>query len=238
VGNKQCILITGASRGLGYHLHQLYAERGWTTFPLVRRESAAAGLRDAWGERCHPIVADVSNDECMPKITEVLYRHTQHLNVVVNNAGIGGRTYTISDITAGEVLDLLQAHCLGAICCTQAVLPLLQAAKHAKIVNVTSRLGSMTKNAAGGFSDGQFSYSYRIAKAAQNMFTLCLEQELAKNGIAVYSVHPGRLLTGMAADDADTPPAVAASRFVSWLEAADDRASAHCISLEDGEVPW
>ncbi|MFQ5755453.1 MAG: SDR family NAD(P)-dependent oxidoreductase, partial [Acidiferrobacterales bacterium] len=110
--------------------------------------------------------------------------------------------------------------------------------KHAKIVNVTSRLGSMTKNAAGDFSNGQFSYSYRIAKAAQNMFTLCLAQELAKDEIAVYSVHPGRLLTGMAADDADTPPAVAASRFVSWLEAADDSASPHCISLEDGEVPW
>ncbi|MFQ5757141.1 MAG: SDR family NAD(P)-dependent oxidoreductase, partial [Acidiferrobacterales bacterium] len=149
MANIQCVLITGASRGLGYHLHQLYAERGWTTFPLVRRESAAAGLRDAWAGRCHPIVTDVSNDECMPKITEVLYRHTQHLDVLVNNAGIGGKNYTINDITAGEALDLLQAHCLGAIRCTQAVLPLLRAAKHAKIMNVTSRLGSMTKNAAG-----------------------------------------------------------------------------------------
>ncbi len=235
VDNK-CILITGASRGLGYQLHQVYAESGWTTFPLVRRESAAATLCDTWPDRCYPIVADVSSDDCMPKITEVLYKHTQCLDVLVNNAGIRGRTYAVNDVTSAEVLELLQAHCLGAIRCTQAALPLLRSARHAKIVNITSRLGSMTRNTAGEFSGGRFSYSYRIAKVAQNMFTLCLAQELAEEGIAVYGVHPGRLLTGMAADDANTPPEVAARRFASWLEHASD--TGRCVDLEDGQIPW
>ncbi|MFQ5995919.1 MAG: SDR family NAD(P)-dependent oxidoreductase [Acidiferrobacterales bacterium] len=232
------VLITGASRGLGVELVKIFVEKGWMTFALVRQHSVASDLRDTWPRQCHPIVADVAADDCMEKVAQVVRKHTDQLDVLINNAGVNGRTYTVDDVTPEEVIELLQVHCLGAIRCTKAVLPQLRAATNAKVVNISSRLGSMSKSAAGDFSGRRISYSYRIAKAAQNMFTLCLGQELAKQGILVYAAHPGKLLTSMATEEADTDASVAAARLASWLEAADSRSVGHFISLEGGRLTW
>lgn len=234
---KRSVLITGASRGLGYELHRLYLENGWITFPLVRQKSIATTL-DRQSYRCYPIVADLAFDGCSSKIAQVVSQRIGHLDLLINNAGFSGSINVMSDVTPKEVLDLLQVHCLGVIRCTRAVLPLLRASGTAKIVNVTSRLGSMSRNASGEFAGQPFSYSYRIAKAAQNMFTLCLGEELIKEGIAVYGVHPGQLLTASAPPDADTYADVAAQRLVSWIENADETMVGHCVDLENEEMPW
>lgn len=238
MADTNTVLITGASRGLGHELNKLYAEKGWLTFPLVRQQSVASTLHEQWRSQCCPIVADVTDDKCATRITDVVAHRTDHLDLLINNAGVNASARTIDDVTPEEVLELLQVHCLGVIRCTKAVLPLLRKAPKAKIVNVTSRLGSMASNAAGRFTELPASYSYRIAKAAQNMLTLCLGQELVKEGIAVCAVHPGRLLTALAAPDADTAADVAAQRLVSWIEHMDDTVLDHCIDLSNGEIPW
>lgn len=235
---RPSVLITGASRGLGYELNRLYLERGWVTFPLVRDSSIATDLEQQSPGRCHPIVADLARDEALVKIARSVSQRVGRLDLLINNAGIRGRSYTVDEVWPAEVLELLQVHCLGVIRCTKAVLPLLRAAERATVVNITSRLGSMTRNATSEFAGQGFSYSYRIAKAAQNMFTLCLGHELLMEGIAVYSVHPGRLLTTLAADDADTQPAVAAARLVKWIDRADESLVGRCIDLENGEIAW
>lgn len=232
------VLITGASRGLGHELNKRYLEQGWLTFPLVRQESVASALREGCAGQCCPIVADVTTDECVAKIATVVANHSDSLDVLINNAGINARARSIDDVTPQEVLDLLQVHCLGVIRCTKATLPLLRNAPRGKIINITSRLGSMSKNASGQFARLSPSYSYRIAKVAQNMFTLCLGHELMKEGIAVCAVHPGRLLTELAAPDADTPADLAAQRLVSWIEQMDESVLDHCVDLGNGEVPW
>ena len=69
---------------------------------------------------------------------------------------------------------------------------------HPRIINVSSRLGSLHKM-ANRVSARHFSYSYRIAKAAQNMLTLCLQQEFENKGISVTAIHPGKLKTDIGA---------------------------------------
>jgi NAD(P)-dependent dehydrogenase (short-subunit alcohol dehydrogenase family) len=104
------------------------------------------------------------------------------------------------------------------------------------VVNVSSRFGSIAQ--AGG---GQFRgiYSYSIAKCAQNMLTVCLDQELRKEGIRVFAVHPGRLKTGAAAVDADTEPRVAAVKFAEWVESVERNADCVLYDLMGGGViPW
>ena len=68
-----------------------------------------------------------------------------------------------------------------------------------RVNNISSRLGSLHKMANKEFPQGEFSYSYRIAKAAQNMLTLCLQQEFADKGIRVTAIHPGKLKTDIGA---------------------------------------
>ncbi len=235
---SRSVLITGASRGLGQALCHEYLRRGWRVFPLVRAASAAAGLVQAAPARCHAIVADVRHDDVGARIAAALSATTEHLDVLINNAGVSGRARHIEHVNAEELLELLQVHCLGAIRCTRAALPWLRAANGAKIVNMSSRLASLARNASGEFAGGDYSYEYRIAKTAQNMFTLCLAQELAPQGIAVYAVHPGALRTAMATPAADTDPADAAARLIDWLETADASTTGQFIDLGKGTMPW
>jgi NAD(P)-dependent dehydrogenase (short-subunit alcohol dehydrogenase family) len=232
------VLITGAGRGLGLELQRLYALRGWTTFPLVRKPSVAERFTAQWPQRCYPIVTDLTQDRAATAIRQVLEAHGEHLDVLINNAGHAGRSWRFDDLTVDELHTMLQVHCLGVVRATQAAIGHLRRAEHGKVVNITSRLGSATRNAAGEFAGKPFTYSYRMAKAAQNMFTLCLSQELSAESIWVYGIHPGRLLTDSGSYDADTPPDVAAKNIADWIEAAGEAQTGRCFQPPNGELPW
>ena len=233
-----CVLITGASRGLGHSLARAYLSRGWTVFPLVRDRRLAAEWRERDPQRCHPLVADLSTDACEQAIRQTVCAHTDRLDLLFNNAGIAGDATAIADVTADEVLALLQVHCLGALRTTRAVLPLLCGTPRAWVIDVSSRLASITRNSAGEFDSGGFSYSYRIAKAAQNMLTVCLAREHTADGPYSVALHPGRLQTAMATPDADTPPQVAAGRIADRVAALTPADNGRFFGMDEGEMPW
>jgi NAD(P)-dependent dehydrogenase (short-subunit alcohol dehydrogenase family) len=237
-GGMRRVLITGASRGLGEGLVACYHARGWETLALVRTEADAAALRQGW-PGCHAIVADVGRDDAVAIIAAAVQAHGQRLDLLINNAGNVARGLRIDDVVAGDVTALLEVHCVGALRCVQAALPGLRATSGAKIVNVTSRLGSMGRYATGEFAHLKVSYAYRIAKAAQNMLTLCLGQDPSLQGIAVYGLHPGKVATAIAAPDAVLSPRAAADRMADWIDAADATMSGRCFDLDlEAELAW
>jgi NAD(P)-dependent dehydrogenase (short-subunit alcohol dehydrogenase family) len=228
------VLITGASRGFGRELADVYARRGWTVFPLVRDPLVAK----AWGgsERCHPICADVGAPGVEGAICAALANHNGGLNLLVNNAGDVRKLRWLPETAAEDVQELFRVHCVGALRCTRAALPFLKRAPMPMVVNITSRFGSIARCANGEFRG---LYSYSIAKCAQNMLTVCLDRELRQEGIRVWAVHPGRLMTEAAASDADVDPAVAAERLADWLNAVDRDADCFLYDLMGGGViPW
>ncbi len=133
---------------------------------------------------------------------------------------------------------MFDLHCTGVMRCTRAALPYLRRSQRALLLNVSSRLGSLKRNAGGYFGTGRFSYDYRIAKAAQNMLTLCLSAELAGSGVSVCALHPGRLKTETGADDADTSPGEAAERLLNFVRTATPEVNGRFFDLFDGEIPW
>ena len=78
---------------------------------------------------------------------------------------------------------------------TQALLPLLKNAKIndqcTKIINLSARVGSISDNKLGGW------YSYRLSKAAMNMFTKTLSIEVKRHNCMVLSLHPGTTETDL-----------------------------------------
>jgi NAD(P)-dependent dehydrogenase (short-subunit alcohol dehydrogenase family) len=210
-------VVTGAGRGLGFELCQVYLGQGWTVFPVIRAADATARFRSAPVERCHPIVADLSNDSAVTIVRRGVARQTTHLDLLINNAGIPGHAAHLATVTSRETAELFDVHCLGVLRCTQAVLPQLSASGSSKVVNVTSRLGSLSRNASGDFDDEEVSYSYRVAKASQNMLTICLSKELRRNGIVVCALHPGQFHSSI---NPDTPisAAAAARRLADRVE--------------------
>ncbi len=233
------VLITGASRGVGRALQALYATRGCVTFPLVRREQDAESITNDWPTGCHPIVTDLRDDQATNDIQRALDAHDGALDLLINNAGVAGQAYTFDTITPQELVDQCQVHAVGALRATLAALPAIKRAQRPVIVNITSRLGSMTRNASGEFVGKPFTIAYRMAKAAQNMLTLCLHQQLADDGVRVYALHPGRVMTDSGSFDADISATDAAQRIAHWIEQANDTQRGQCYDAQTGElIPW
>jgi NAD(P)-dependent dehydrogenase (short-subunit alcohol dehydrogenase family) len=232
------VLITGASRGLGEALCQVFADNGWQTFPLVRHAADAERLKARHPLTCAPIVTDLSGDDAKATISAALAAHASALDVLINCAGFAGSATLLSEVTSAEIDSLFQVHCLGALRATQAAMPWLLRAGQPFVVNISSRLGSLSKNASGEFADGSFSYAYRMAKAAQNMFSVCLAQEFAASGLSVFSVHPGRIQTRSGAAGADLSAPAAAERFYRWLQKQPPSPQCRYVEPEVGELPW
>ncbi|MGG1218891.1 SDR family NAD(P)-dependent oxidoreductase [Priestia endophytica] len=211
------VLITGGNRGLGLELVRVFHENGHTVFPVVKRKESLVFLSETFTDRCSPILTDISKDESIVELTSQISLHTNHIDIVINNAGIPGKTYEIEKVSTQELMDLFNVHCLGVVRTVQATLTYLRNSTNPRIINLSSRLGSLSKMSSGEFAKGKFSYSYRIAKAAQNMLTLCLDQELGDIPISITAIHPGKLQTSSGAYDANMRPEDAATNIYSWL---------------------
>jgi NAD(P)-dependent dehydrogenase (short-subunit alcohol dehydrogenase family) len=228
------VLVTGASRGFGKELAGVFLGRGWTVFPLVRTPQAMAAWAGA--DRCFPLCADVGAADAEDALGRALEARTSALDLLVNNAGQIHKRRWLSETVAEDMEELFRVHCVGAFRCTRAALPFLRRAEKPTVVNITSRFGSIAQAVGGQFRG---IYSYSIAKCAQNMLTACLDQELRKEGIRVFAVHPGRLRTSAAAADADTEPRVAAARLSEWVESVGRNADCGLHDLMTGGViPW
>ena len=232
------ILITGAARGFGRALCDCFNDAGWRVFALVRADADARAMNGAGGEGITAFAADVCSDDAGERIREVLEAEGGALDVLVNNAGRSGAGMSIESLEREQLESMLDLHCVGAMRCARAALPFLERAPRALLVNVSSRLGSLANNAAGAYRNARFSYDYRIAKAAQNMLTLCLSAELAGGNVSVCALHPGRLRTATGSDDADTEPQASAQRFLRFVDGAGPKVNGRFIDLFGGEIPW
>jgi NAD(P)-dependent dehydrogenase (short-subunit alcohol dehydrogenase family) len=222
------VLITGAGRGFGRALLDAFADREWCVFPLVRESRVADELASSY-ERCRPIIGDVSADEVHERISQTLTEHTESLDLLVNNAGNIVKTPGVLGMTPAELAEHFQVHCVGAFRCVKAASPFLARADRPLVVNVSSRRGTFSFTQAEQVVGR--AYAYRIAKCAQNLLTLCLDQELRESGIRVFAVHPGRLRTEVAPPDADTEPHQAAAALVTWVESIDRSAPSRLFDL-------
>jgi NAD(P)-dependent dehydrogenase (short-subunit alcohol dehydrogenase family) len=232
------VLITGASRGLGRALVASFLRRGCAVLGVLRSTSRAEELSRAHPENFDPVVADVTSSELGAVLEDAIAARHGVLDVLVNNAGTRGYLTSIEQEPESEVSDLLAVHCVGALRTTRVALPFLRKSRRALVVNVTSRFGSIARTAAGDFPSGEYSYSYRVSKAAQNMLTLCLAQELRSDGIAVCAVHPGRLETDSGPPDPEMSAEQGAERLADWVLAADASVGGGYFELDSGRSQW
>lgn len=213
------------------------ASRGYRVHGLVRTPQAAATLC----ARCAaalPIIGDVARPQVIAAIQDALARRGDGLNLLINNAGTGASIRTLQDGVEEEIAAHVNVHCLGALRVSRAALPLLRRAEPALIVNLSSRFGSPRRAAAGLFQGRALSYAYPIAKAAQNMLTLRMAEELRASHVRVCAVHPGQVQTASGSTDALTIPAEGAVRFLDWLESAPAELHGCYVDLDTGQQGW
>lgn len=183
-------VLTGAAGGIGRAIAQRIAESGGI-LALVDRDSAgltdlAKGLSGA-GHTTH--VFDLQQLDALPQLlAEVTVSHPT-VHGLINNAGLTVHA-TFADQSAEEVDRVLDVDLRAVLHMTRVFLPLLTAAGHAQIINISSMAG------LAGFP---FQSTYSAAKFALRGFGQALRPELAPRGIGVTTVLPGTIATSFLA---------------------------------------
>ncbi|HWY18720.1 MAG TPA: SDR family oxidoreductase [Solirubrobacteraceae bacterium] len=213
-------LVTGANRGIGREVVAQLAGRGYDVILSARDPDAAAQaateLAVQPGARVSALTLDVADPASIASAAEQVTRDPGRLDVLVNNAGVGtdwGVSGTDPDFQAME--RALQTNFYGAYRLTVALLDLLRASSHPRIVNVSSGMGGVAE--MGGWSPG-----YRVSKAALNAMTRILSTELAGEGVLVNSACPGFVATDMGAQFGATKSIEDGASGIVWLATLPD----------------
>jgi NAD(P)-dependent dehydrogenase (short-subunit alcohol dehydrogenase family) len=225
--NRKVLLVTGANRGLGLAVTKYFLSKNWRVYGTVRKNSDAIKLREIGADA---IVCDVTDDATIAEIEQSV---TQKLSLVINNAGFVGAGEKLSNTNTDDFLKQFNVHCMGALRVCQATVPILEA--DGLVINISSRLGSISRRISGEFDSMDCSYAYRMAKAAQNMLTASISREYIETGPRVCAVHPGKLSTSMAAPGADRTPEEAAEKIYQLYHTA---VSGKLYSLFEDESTW
>ncbi len=171
----------------------------------AKGEAAAEKLRSE-GLDAHFCKLDVTNKQDYSAVADFLDKKFGRLDILINNAGVnsGGLAGEKASVTSNEALhDVFETNFFAPIGLTQALLPLLKKSDAARIVNMSSILGSQTLHAKPDSPIYDFkSLAYDASKAALNSFTIHLAYELKDTNIKVNSAHPGWVKTDMGTDAA------------------------------------
>ncbi len=228
------VFITGISKGLGKELFEQFSEREYFVYGLLRDKLKFDELTENIKKNVKLILADISSDDCILKIKEVV--KNDKIDLIINNAGIGGTESELENIESTEVLKLFNVHCLGVIRVLKALIKNFSENKNATVVNVNSRLGSINRQSLGIYENLDISYSYRIAKASQNMLTNCLKLEFKNQNFV--SLMPGKLKTEISQPDADTLPSESAKKIIEFWEQGKLRNENGIKELNENLIKW
>ncbi|WP_342346055.1 SDR family oxidoreductase [Shinella curvata] len=215
------MLITGAGRGLGRTLADLYAAAGWRVIRCMRH-----AVGDA-------LPLDVSDASSIAALGETLAG--QPIDIVINNAAIRGDTGGLSSLEGEGFLEVMRINALAPLLIARALRPNLAAGKRKVLVNISSRAGSL---AEGTLDDDDGDYAYRCSKAALNMATVKLAQDFARDGIAVISLHPGWVRTDMGGDEAAIDVGTSAAGLKALVDGTTMAESGGFRAYDGRTVAW
>ncbi|MEU2170057.1 SDR family oxidoreductase [Micromonospora chersina] len=196
-------LITGANKGIGLATARQLGVRGMTV--LVGARDAARGREAADKLRAEGVDArfvplEVTDAASIAAAAELVEREYGHLDVLVNNAGIirADGAGLPSQTTLDTLREVYETNVFGVVAVTNALLPLLRRASAARIVNVSSEVGSiavMTDPEGALFA--LTSIPYPSSKTALNMITAMYAKELRDTPIKVNAANPGYCATDL-----------------------------------------
>ena len=211
MSSSSCIaLVTGANQGIGLQIATDLAASGLTVLLASRnldRGKAAAQTIDG---NVHPIQLDVTDEASIRAAVALVEQQFGRLDILINNAAIsrakGKESGIMQDyvqrsratlISVDEVRTIWETNVFGVLAVTQAFVPLLRKSHAARIVNVSSGLGSLTLNSKPNPYRTTFNPGYGASKTALNAITLAFAIDLESEGIKVNAVSPGFTATAL-----------------------------------------
>jgi NAD(P)-dependent dehydrogenase (short-subunit alcohol dehydrogenase family) len=191
-------VVSGANSGIGRATALHLAQQGYRVFGTVRSLDKAGKLQaraNELGATVELIEMDVADDASVQRGFADIFRATDRVDVLVNNAGVGGNG-VVEESTSQMYHDAFNVNVVGAIRCTQQVLPNMRERKSGTIVNITSVVGKFAAIAQA---------PYVASKWAFEGVSEELAQEVAPFGIRVVIIEPGVTKSSIFAKNIDAP---------------------------------
>jgi NAD(P)-dependent dehydrogenase (short-subunit alcohol dehydrogenase family) len=235
---KGIALVTGANKGIGFAIAEGLGRLGFRVGvgarDDARREDAVERLRAA-GVDAFGVALDVTSDESVAAAARELEEREGRLDVLVNNAGIAGRTDGGAQDPTTLDLDVLQTvletNVYGAVRVTNALLPLLLRSESPRVVNMSSNMGSLT------LQTGPILAAYAPSKTLLNSMTAQYARRLADTNVIVNAACPGYVATDFTGFNAPRTPEQGAAVVLRLATLPDDGPRGGFFD-DEGVVPW
>lgn len=235
-------LVTGANKGIGLEIARQLAQAGMLVIIGARdpaRARAAIDNLTSQGLKVRSVALDLNDHPSIAAAAKRIEADHGRLDILVNNAGIAERADGPPSTSSLEaVRRMMDTNFVGTLAVTQAMLPLLRKSAAARIVNLSSSLGSLAGN--GDPTSPYYSQrliGYNASKAALNMLTVQLGEELRDTPIVVNSVSPGFVKTDLTGHNGFMTAEEGARLPVEYALLGDDAVSGRFIEAS-GETPW
>jgi NAD(P)-dependent dehydrogenase (short-subunit alcohol dehydrogenase family) len=230
-------LVTGANKGLGYEIAARLVADGMTV--LAGARDPARGAEAALRLGAVHVTLDVTDPASVAAAAKWIEREYGRLDILVNNAGIllehGQQP---SELDPDLLRRTYETNVFGVVTVTNALLPLLRKAPAARIVNMSSGLGSLTLTTDLAHPYAQRALlAYNSSKSALNAVTVSYANELRGTGIKVNAADPGYCATDLNGHSGPRTPAQGANAAVALATLPDDGPTAAFYD-ESGPVPW
>ncbi|MGW4944763.1 SDR family oxidoreductase [Actinoplanes sp. NPDC004185] len=236
-------LVTGANKGIGYEIAAGLGALGWSVGVGARddqrREAAVEKLRAA-GVDAFGVPLDVTDDASVTAAAELIEQRAGRLDVLVNNAGItGGRPQEPSSVDLEIIRTVVETNVIGVVRVTNAMLPLLRRSTAARIVNMSSSVGSLTRQSgpADDLTTGPVAVAYSPSKTFLNGITVQYARELRGTNILINAACPGFVATDLNGFRGLRTPEQGAATAIRLATLPDDGPTGGFFE-DAGVVPW
>lgn len=243
MSDKKIALVTGANKGIGYEIAAGLGALGWSVGvgarEQTRRDAAVARLRDA-GVDAFGVPLDVTDDSSVAAAADLIAERAGRLDALVNNAGItGDRPQQPSLVDPAIIRMVVETNVIGVIRVTNAMLPLLRRSASPRIVNMSSSVGSLTRQSGPGgeTSTGPVAVAYAPSKSFLNAVTLQYVRELANTNILINCACPGFVATDLNGFRGVRTPQQGAATAIR-LATLPDGGPTGGFFEDAGVVPW
>ncbi len=237
--NDRTALVTGANKGIGKQIARLLATEGFGVYVGSRDAERGRRAVEEIGGAARLLVLDVTDPDSIAAAAGQL----DHLDVLVNNAGISPSLAPPTESATDDFRRTYETNVFGVVAVTNAFLPALRRSPHPRIVNVSSGTGSLTWSTS---PNSQFptgsggAAAYRSSKTALNALTVLYAHTLVEEGFKVNALAPGLRATALnsraAAEGGD--PAEAAQGAVQLATLPDDGPTGAFFSWDGTPAPW
>ncbi len=230
------VLITGATRGLGFFLAKRYLETGNKVFAGTRQgnKEELLGLKGIYGEKLELITLEVDSTVSVNEAAAAVKKLTDHIDIIINSAAIHADSSfdILEETNLDDCLPVYNINSVGPLRVVKAFLPLLKKSTGAVIYNISSESGSIS------MAKRVKEFDYCMSKAALNMAVKLLSNYLKEDKIPVFAIQPGWMRTDMGGPNADLDPYETADKLIKLFAGLTADSEEIFVDNEGNVLPW